>query len=65
MWSLYLNLTLPLPRGGFIDGHLDGLLIVGDHDGAERGVVGVDLGVVHGPEAVEHQVLLIPTHQYT
>lgn len=40
--------------------YLDGLLPVGDDDGAEGGVLGVDLGVVHGPEAVEHEVLLVP-----
>ena len=42
-----LDLRLLLPRGRLIDGHLDGLLVVGDHDAAEGGVLGVDLGVVH------------------
>ena len=61
-WTLggYLDLGLPLARGRLVDGHLDGLLVVGDHDGAQRAVVRVDLLVVDGPEAVEHQTLLVP-----
>ena len=55
-----LDLGLLLPRGRLIDRHLDGFLVVGDHDGAEGGVVGVDLGVVDRPEPVEHQVTLVP-----
>jgi hypothetical protein len=57
---ILLDLRLALARSRLVDGHLDGLLIVGDHDGAQGRVLGVDLTVVHGPEAMEHQHVLIP-----
>ena len=57
--SLYLRL-LPARRR-LVDGHLDGLLPVGHHDRPQRRVVRVHLLVVHRPEAVEDQVLLVPT----
>ena len=57
---ILLDLGLPLSRRGLIDRHLDRLLEVGDHDGPQGGVVGVDLRVVHRPEPVEHQVALVP-----
>ena len=55
-----LDLGLLLARCRLVDRHLDGLLVVGDDHGPEGGVLGVDLGVVHGPEPVEQQVLLVP-----
>ena len=56
--KLYLGLSFS--RSRFVDRHLDGLLIVGDHDGPQSGILCVHLGVVDGPEAVEHQVVLVP-----
>ena len=53
------NLGLLLSGGGLVDGHLDLLGGVGHDDGAEGRVLGVDLGVVDGPEAVEAQLLLV------
>ena len=58
--DVLLDLRLPLPRRGLVDGHLDGLLPVGHDHGPERGVLRVHLAVVHGPEAVEQEVLLVP-----
>ena len=55
-----LDLGLLLPRRRLIDRHLDGLLVVGDDHGAEGGVLGVDLRVVHRPEPVEEKVPLVP-----
>jgi hypothetical protein len=49
--------------GGFVDGHLDGFLPVADDDRAQRGVLGVDHGIVDRPEAMELQHLLIPTRR--
>lgn len=48
------------PRRRLVDGHLDGLFIVGHHYGPQGTVMRVDLLVVYGPEPVEHQALLIP-----
>ena len=56
--KLYLGLSFS--RSRFVDRHLDSLLIVGDHDGPQSGILCVHLGVVDGPEAVEHQVVLVP-----
>lgn len=56
----HLNLWNTFPRCRFIDGHLDGLFIVGHHYGPQWTVVRVDLLVVYGPEPMEHQTLLIP-----
>lgn len=58
--DVLLDLALPLPRRWLVDGHLDGFLPVGHDDGAEGGVLGVDLRVIHRPEPVEHEVLLVP-----
>ena len=55
-----LDLGLLLARRRLVDGHLDGLLPVGHHDGPQRRVVGVHLLVVHRPEPMEEQVLLVP-----
>ena len=57
---ILLDLGLLLSGRGLIDRHLDRLLEVGDHDGPQGRVVGVDLRVVHRPEPVEHQVALVP-----
>lgn len=43
--------------------YLDSLLPVGDDDGTEGWVLCVDLCVVHGPEAMEHEVLLVPSRR--
>lgn len=53
------NLGLLLSSSGLVDGHLDLLGGVGHDDGAEGRVLGVDLGVIDGPEAVEAQLLLV------
>lgn len=58
--STHLDLGFLLARCRLIDGHFNGLLIVGDHDGAQGTELGVQLFVIHGPEAVEEQVLLVP-----
>jgi len=58
--STHLNLGFLLAERRLVDGHLYGLFVVGDHDGAQGAELGVQLLVVHGPEAVEEQVLLIP-----
>ena len=55
-----LDLGLLLPGRRLIDRHLDGLLVVGDDHGAEGGVLGVDLRIVHRPEPVEEKVPLVP-----
>ena len=55
-----LNLTLADAVGGLVDGHLDALIEVGHHDGAEGRELGVDHLVVDGPEAVEVEHLLVP-----
>ena len=55
-----LDLGFLLARSRFINRHLDGLLVVGDDHGAQGGVLRVDLRVVHRPEPVEQQVLLVP-----
>ncbi len=56
----YLNLRFSQARGGLVDGHLDRLLEVGDHNRSERGVLGVNHRVVHGPEAMELEHVLVP-----
>lgn len=43
--------------------YLDSLLPVGDDDGTEGWVLCVDLCVVHGPEAMEHEVFLVPSRR--
>lgn len=53
------DLGLLLSGSGLVDGHLDLLGGVGHDDGAESRVLGVDLGVIDGPEAVEAQLLLV------
>ena len=55
-----LDLGLLFTRRWLIDRHLDGLLVVGDDDRPESGVLGVYLRVVNGPEPVEEKVLLVP-----
>lgn len=56
----HLDLRLLPARGWLINGHLDGLLIVGHYDGAQRAVLRVHLCVIHGPEPVELQVFQVP-----
>lgn len=53
------DLRLLLAHSGLVDGHLDLLGGVGHDDGAESRVLGVDLGVIDGPEAVEAELLLV------
>lgn len=45
--STHLNLGFLLARCRLIDGHLNGLLVVGDHDGAQGTELGVQLLVIH------------------
>lgn len=56
----HLDLGLLLARCWLINGHLDGFLIIGHHDGSQRAVLRVYLRVIHGPETVELQVLQVP-----
>ena len=65
MSANYLDLALSLARCRLVDRHLDGFIIVGDHNGAQGGEVSVDLLVIHRPEAVKHQCLFIPAHTHT
>lgn len=53
------DLGLLLAHSGLVDGHLDLLGGVSHDDGAESRVLGVDLGVIDGPEAVEAELLLV------
>ena len=56
-----LNLASASNRSsGLVDGHLNGLLVVGHYDRSQRRIVGVHLRVVHRPEAVEEERLLVP-----
>ena len=55
-----LDLALALPRRRLVDRHLDRLLVVSDDGGSQCGILRVELSIVHRPEPVEHQVLLIP-----
>lgn len=56
---LFQTLPSPLPPSPPLQ-YLDGFLPVGHDDGAKSGVLGVDLRVIHRPEPVEHEVLLVP-----
>ena len=58
--DVLLNLRLPLPCCWFVDGHLHLVSGVCHDDGAKGGVFGVDLFVVHTPEAVEAEDLFVP-----
>ena len=58
--DILLNLRFLLAVRRFVDRHFHGLLVVGDDDGAKRGVLCVDLRVVHGPETVELQATNVP-----
>ena len=58
--NVLFNLGLALAGGRFVHGHLDGLFPVGHDDGAQGRVLRVDLRVVHRPEAVKHEVVLVP-----
>lgn len=55
-WSqgqAHLDLGLLLARRWLINGHLDGLLIIGHHNGPQSTVLRVYLRVIHRPEPVE------------
>ena len=43
-----------------IDRHLDGLAYVADYDRPQRRVLGVNLRIVHRPESMEEQRVLVP-----
>lgn len=58
-----LDLWFLFPDCWFINGHLDGFLIIGNYDGSESAVLGVDLFIIDGPEPVEQQTLLIPAEK--
>lgn len=60
VFNILLDLRFPFPHGGLVDRHLNGLLVVGHHDGTERAEVCVELLVINRPETVEEQVLFIP-----
>ena len=53
-------MRLAFPSGRFVDWHLHSLLIVGHDDGAQGAELSLQLLVVHGPEAVEEKVPLVP-----
>lgn len=56
----HLDLGFLFARCWLINGHLDGLLIIGHHDGAQRAVFCVHLCVIYRPETVELQILQVP-----
>ena len=56
----HLDLGLLPARRWLVNGHFDGLLVIGHHDGPQRAVLRVHLRVIHGPETVELQVLQVP-----
>lgn len=60
-----LDLWFLFPHGWFINGHLNGFLVIGDYDGPESAVLGVDLFVIDRPKPVEHQTVLIPAEKTT
>lgn len=45
--STHLNLGFLLAKRWLIDGHLNGLFVVGDHDGAQGAELCVQLLVIH------------------
>ena len=55
-----LDLTLAFAVCGLIDRHLYFFVVIGHHYGTERGVVGVDEGIVDGPETVEVKHSFVP-----
>ena len=55
-----LDLTLSLAIGRLVDGHLDLLVEVSHHDGAQRGELSVDHLVIDRPESMEVEHLLVP-----
>jgi hypothetical protein len=58
-----LDLALALAVGRFVDGELDLVSLVCDHNRTERAVLRVDNRVVHGPELMEAQNLLVILHR--
>lgn len=56
----HLDLRLLPARRWLINGHLDGLLVIGHHNGTQRAIFCVHLRVIHRPETVELQVLQVP-----
>lgn len=65
VWRCWMNLDLwfLFPWSWFINGHLDGFLIICNYDGSEWAEFCVDLFIIDGPEPVEHHTLLIPAEQ--
>lgn len=57
--DVLLNLALLLPVGRLVDGHLHVLVVVRHHDRPQGGVLGVNHRVVHRPEPVETQSVLV------
>ena len=58
--DVLLDLRFAHAVGWLVDGHLDLFVEVDHDDGAEGGVVGVDLFVIDGPEPMEVQHLFVP-----
>lgn len=57
--DVLLDLGHLLARSGLVDGHLDNVVGRGHDDGAQGRELGADLGVIHRPEAVEGEALLV------
>ncbi len=57
---IFLDLTFPLARRGFINWHLDRFFVICDDNGSQGWVLCVNLWVIHRPETMEHEVFLIP-----
>jgi hypothetical protein len=55
-----LDLGLAFSHGWLINGHLHCLFIIGHNDGAQCTEICLQLLVIHRPEPVEEQVLLVP-----
>ena len=60
----FLDLGFAKTGGGFVDRHFDGLVVVGDDDGFQGGVFGVELFVIDGPESMEGEGFDVPVYDW-
>jgi hypothetical protein len=58
--DVFLDLTLSLTGGRLIDGHLDGLVVIGNDNRAESRVLSVHHLIINRPEAMELECALVP-----
>jgi hypothetical protein len=60
VFNVLLDLGLSLSLGRLIDGHLHVFVKVCNHDGSQRGILGVDHFVIYRPKSVEIKHFLVP-----